>query len=44
MKEIFEKIYDKNEWEFGSGAGSLAKNTKEYSSFLEKFIKNYNGS
>ena len=42
MKEIFEKIYDKNEWEFGSGAGPLPKNTKEYSSFLEKFIKNYN--
>jgi len=44
MKERFEEIYNKNEWAYGSGAGSLPKNNKEYIEFLEKFMKKNNVS
>ena len=35
---IFEKIYDRNKWRFGSGEGSLEKYTRGYVRFLEKFL------
>ena len=35
---VFEKIYAKNKWLFGSGEGSLEKYTKKYRIFLEKFL------
>lgn len=38
---IFEKIYDKNKWQFGSGEGSLEEYTKRYRNFLEKFLSEY---
>lgn len=38
---IFEKIYDKNRWQFGSGEGSLERYTKKYRFFLENFLSKY---
>lgn len=38
---VFESIYDKNKWQFGSGEGSLEKYTKKYRIFLEKFLSEY---
>ena len=38
---VFEKIYDKNKWQFGSGEGSLEKYTRKYRFFLENFLAAY---
>lgn len=35
---IFERIYDRNKWLFGSGEGSLTEYTKKYRVFLESFL------
>jgi Methyltransferase domain. len=40
-KGIFETIYKKNEWIYGSGENSLPENTVEYRKFLQKFLKDY---
>lgn len=37
-KEIFEKIYQKNIWGNGSGAGSTYEYNKKYIEFLENYI------
>ena len=39
MEKAFTKIYDKNIWGNGSGAGSSPKYNKKYIEFLETFIK-----
>lgn len=39
MKERFEKIYDNNEWSFGSGEGSLPIHNKGYIETLESFLR-----
>ncbi len=39
---IFDEIYNKNIWGFGSGHGSLPSVTKGYRKFLENFIKDNN--
>jgi SAM-dependent methyltransferase len=41
MKSHFEKIYATNEWEFGSGEGSLPIHTTEYRAVLEKFMREH---
>ena len=38
---IFEKIYDKNKWNFGSGEGSLERYTRGYRNFLERFLREH---
>src|SRR3989338_7170924 len=38
---IFEKIYNKNKWRFGSGEGSLEGYTKRYRIFLENFLSEH---
>lgn len=38
---IFEIIYDKNKWQFGSGEGSLERYTKKYVRFLENFLEEH---
>lgn len=38
---VFEDIYKKNVWTYGSGHGSLPKVTKGYRKFLRKFIENH---
>jgi len=42
MKERFEEIYQKNEWSYGSGHGSLLINNEGYIEFLEKFMEKNN--
>lgn len=39
LMNVFEEIYEKNVWTYGSGHGSLPEATKGYRRFLEKFIK-----
>ncbi len=39
---IFDEIYTKNGWGFGSGHGSLPRVTKGYRTFLSDFIKSNN--
>jgi SAM-dependent methyltransferase len=39
MRERFEQIYATNEWHFGSGEGSLPKNTRGYRRFLQRFLR-----
>jgi SAM-dependent methyltransferase len=39
MSQKFAKIYDENEWQYGSGVGSLPLNNIEYLEFLQLFIK-----
>lgn len=41
MRERFEEIYEKNRWGYGSGAGSLPRHTRGYSSMLQEFIKEH---
>jgi SAM-dependent methyltransferase len=38
MEEHFHQIYQRNEWGFGSGVGSLPLNNVEYMKFVESFI------
>jgi SAM-dependent methyltransferase len=38
MKERFEKIYERNEWQYGSGEGSLILYTRSYINFLQNFF------
>jgi len=38
MQNRFSKIYETNEWGYGSGVGSLPLNTIEYIKFLNMFI------
>lgn len=38
MRERFSAIYDRNEWLFGSGVGSLPENNLEYAKFLQEFM------
>jgi SAM-dependent methyltransferase len=42
MKDTFEKIYQQNEWHYGSGEGSLIKYTESYINFLQNFFKENN--
>ena len=39
MREAFERIYEKNLWGGGSGAGSSPENTEGYRAFLKSFLK-----
>lgn len=41
-KKIFNKIYEENVWEFGSGYGSIPENTEQYRWFLNNFIRTNN--
>lgn len=41
MKKVFENIYHKKIWYHGSGSGSLVSNTKEFRSFLTKYLKKH---
>ena len=38
MTNRFSEIYANNEWEFGSGEGSLEINTRGYRRFLQQFL------
>lgn len=38
MRERFEKIYEQNEWHYGSGEGSLIIYTRSYINFLQNFF------
>jgi SAM-dependent methyltransferase len=42
ITSAFEKIYADNHWVFGSGPGSLPRNTVAYRAFLESFLDNNN--
>jgi len=42
MSDRFSEIYDKNEWSYGSGVGSLPLNNIEYIKFLKLFIEKNN--
>ena len=42
MRDRFEKIYERNEWHYGSGEGSLHFHNVGYIAFLEGFIANNN--
>jgi len=42
MDTTFLKIYDKNEWGYGSGVGSLPLNNIDYIKFLGMFIERNN--
>lgn len=39
MNQRFEDIYATNEWQHGSGEGSLAEHTQGYVAFLERFLQ-----
>ncbi len=39
---VFDDIYEKNHWGFGSGHGSLPEVTQSYRQFLESFIRENN--
>jgi SAM-dependent methyltransferase len=39
MNDRFREIYDKNEWGYGSGVGSLPLNNMEYIKFVKTFIE-----
>jgi SAM-dependent methyltransferase len=39
MNDTFREIYDKNEWGYGSGVGSLPLNNIEYIKFVRTFIE-----
>jgi SAM-dependent methyltransferase len=41
MQAAFEKVYATNEWQFGSGEGSLRKHTRGYVEFLQQFLKDH---
>lgn len=41
MRERFEQIYAKNEWQYGSGEGSLIRYVQSYIEFLQEFLKQY---
>jgi hypothetical protein len=42
MKQLFEQIYANNSWgPYGSGEGSLLRNTKGYASFLQTFFRKH---
>jgi len=38
IRQRFSMIYDRNEWAFQSGVGSLPVNTAEYAAFLTNFM------
>lgn len=39
MKEVFNKIYETNKWQAGSGLGSTVEATFPYTNFLQNFIR-----
>jgi SAM-dependent methyltransferase len=41
MKSRFERIYDRNDWGYGSGEGSLESNTRPYRRFLQRFLRKH---
>ncbi|GJM08237.1 MAG: hypothetical protein DHS20C11_05130 [Lysobacteraceae bacterium] len=41
MRAIFEEIYARNVWGYGSGAGSLAINNVGYIAFLQNFLSRH---
>ncbi len=41
IRESFSKIYQRNEWGYGSGVGSLASNNTSYMEFVQTFIKSH---
>ncbi len=41
MRERFSDIYATNEWEHGSGEGSLPVHTRGYAAFLQDFIRRH---
>jgi SAM-dependent methyltransferase len=41
MEKTFETIYEDNDWEFGSGYGSLPQNTIGYRKFLQEFLEEH---
>ena len=41
MREIFGRIYNRNEWLYGSGEGSLPKHTKGYVAVLQNFFSEF---
>ena len=42
IREKFSEIYQKNEWDFGSGPGSAPINNSGYMEFVQSFIQNQN--
>jgi SAM-dependent methyltransferase len=42
MTDRFSEIYDKNEWGYGSGVGSLPLNNVDYIKFIRMFIERNN--
>lgn len=42
MRDRFEEIYATNEWEHGSGEGSLPEHNAGYIRFVENFIRTHN--
>ena len=38
IREKFSQIYERNEWGYGSGVGSLASNNISYMEFIQSFI------
>lgn len=41
MRERFEQIYANNEWQYGSGEGSLVQYVKPYIEFLQQFLRTH---
>lgn len=41
MREIFQEIYAKNAWGYGSGVGSLPIHTRGYIKLLERFLRDH---
>jgi len=41
MRERFEQIYSTNEWQHGSGEGSLPEHNRGYISFVEDFLRRH---
>lgn len=41
MQNPFDEIYRCNAWGYGSGEGSLERNTRSYRAFLQKFLKDH---
>ena len=41
IREKFSQIYQRNEWGYGSGVGSLASNNISYMEFIQSFIESH---
>jgi len=39
IRAAFESVYAENQWQYGSGPGSLPRNTTAYRGFLEAFLE-----